>query len=169
LCFGLKTTRSGFRFGPQNRQLWFGDLAHKITATVSWFEPQNQVDYGLSVVPQNQREDEDGVRHASRSSGLLHLKVSRARISQSSLKIGRGVAQMVHVASTQRSCGDKVKNRRVNVTGCIGLVYLNFAIFMVLGHKGSLVISFPLNRTPKAGREGSTQSSLSHPLAKVAC
>jgi hypothetical protein len=40
-----------FRFGPQNRQLRFGNLAHKITAIVSWFGPQNQVGYGLSVAP----------------------------------------------------------------------------------------------------------------------
>jgi hypothetical protein len=45
--FGLKTGGYGscaltskplaqvFRFGPQNRQLRFGDMAHKITATVS--------------------------------------------------------------------------------------------------------------------------------------
>jgi hypothetical protein len=31
------------RFGPQNRQLQFGDLNLKITVTVYWFEPQNQV------------------------------------------------------------------------------------------------------------------------------
>jgi hypothetical protein len=36
-------------FEPQNRQLWFGDLAHKITMTVSWFGSQNQVGGGLSV------------------------------------------------------------------------------------------------------------------------
>jgi hypothetical protein len=30
-----------FRFGPQNWQLWFGDLGLKITATVSLFRPQN--------------------------------------------------------------------------------------------------------------------------------
>jgi hypothetical protein len=41
------------QFGPQNRQLRFGDLAHKITVTVSLFGPQNQVGYGLSVAPQN--------------------------------------------------------------------------------------------------------------------
>jgi hypothetical protein len=29
----------GFPFGPQNRQLWFGDLGIKITAMVSWFGP----------------------------------------------------------------------------------------------------------------------------------
>jgi hypothetical protein len=38
-----------FWFGHQNRQLRFGDLAHKITVTVFWFDPQNQVGGGLSV------------------------------------------------------------------------------------------------------------------------
>jgi hypothetical protein len=78
----------------------FGDLAHKITVTVSWFMPQNQVGYGLSVVPQNRWEDEDRAGHASRSSSLLHLEASQARDSQSSFKTGGGGAQMVHVASS---------------------------------------------------------------------
>jgi hypothetical protein len=63
--FSLKTTRmvspgltskpvaQVFQFGSQNGQLRFGDLGLKITATVSWFEPQNYVDDGLSVAPQN--------------------------------------------------------------------------------------------------------------------
>jgi hypothetical protein len=38
-------------FVPQNRQLWFGDLGLKITATVSLFVHQNQTDFDLSVVP----------------------------------------------------------------------------------------------------------------------
>jgi hypothetical protein len=50
--------------------------------TVSWFGSQNKVGYGLSVAPQNRQENEDGVQHASRSSGLLRLKASRARVSQ---------------------------------------------------------------------------------------
>jgi hypothetical protein len=49
--FGLKTNGYGSRglaskpltrvsqFGPSNRQLWFGDLADKITMIVSWFGP----------------------------------------------------------------------------------------------------------------------------------
>jgi hypothetical protein len=74
-----------FRFEPQNRQLRFSHLAHKITARVAWFRPQNQVGYSLSVAPQNRREDEDGVGHALRSSILLRLEASRARVSQSSL------------------------------------------------------------------------------------
>jgi hypothetical protein len=40
------------RFGPQNQQLRFGDLGLKITAMVSSFGPQNQVGFGLFVVPQ---------------------------------------------------------------------------------------------------------------------
>jgi hypothetical protein len=53
--FGLasKSRSTVFRFGPQNRQLRFGDLDLKITATVSYFMPQNQASFGLSVVSQN--------------------------------------------------------------------------------------------------------------------
>jgi hypothetical protein len=40
------------------------------------------------------------VGHASRSSGLLRLEANRARVSQSGLKTGGGVAQMMHVASS---------------------------------------------------------------------
>jgi hypothetical protein len=41
------------RFGHQNWQVQFGVLGLKITVTVSWFGPQNQAGFGLSVVPQN--------------------------------------------------------------------------------------------------------------------
>jgi hypothetical protein len=77
------------RFGTQNRQLWFGNLGLKITATVSWFGPQNQVGFGLSVAPQNRRR-EVGTGHASRSSSLLGVEASLARLSQSDLKTGGG-------------------------------------------------------------------------------
>jgi hypothetical protein len=99
------------------------------------------VDYSLSVAPQNRREDEDGVEHVSRSSSLLYLKASQARVSQSSLKTGRGATWMVHVTSSRRSRGDKAEDERVDAMGCIRLFYPNFAIFFVLGHTSSLVIS----------------------------
>jgi hypothetical protein len=57
---------------------------------VSWFVHQNQVGYSLSVASQNRREDEDSAGHASRSSGLLRLETSQARVSQSSPKTGGG-------------------------------------------------------------------------------
>jgi hypothetical protein len=58
--------------------------------TVSWFGSQNQVGFGLSVVSQNRRR-EVGVGHVLRSSGLLHVEASLARVSQSGLKTDRGV------------------------------------------------------------------------------
>jgi hypothetical protein len=50
--------------------------------------PQNQVCFDLSVAPQN-RWREVGAGHASRSSGLLHVEASLARVSQSDLKTDR--------------------------------------------------------------------------------
>jgi hypothetical protein len=79
----------GFLVEPQNQQLQFGQLGLKITVTVSWFRPQNQAGYGLSVVPQNRREG-DGVGHTSRSSGLLRVKASQVRLSQSGLETDGG-------------------------------------------------------------------------------
>jgi hypothetical protein len=67
----------------------FADLGLKITVTFFWFGPQNQVGFGLSVASQNQwREVSAG--HALRSSGLLRVEASLARVSQSSLKTGEG-------------------------------------------------------------------------------
>jgi hypothetical protein len=77
------------RFGPQNRRLRFCDLGHKITVTVSWFGPQNHVGFGLSVAPQNQWMEVDA-GHTSRSSSLLHVEASQARVSQSGDKTGGG-------------------------------------------------------------------------------
>jgi hypothetical protein len=58
--------------------------------TVSWFGSQIQAGFGLSVMPQNQWR-EDGAGHTSRSSSLLHVEASLARVSQSGLKTGGGV------------------------------------------------------------------------------
>jgi hypothetical protein len=57
--------------------------------TVSWFGPQNQAGFGLSVAPQN-RWREVSAGHASRSSNLLGVEARLARVSQSGLKTGGG-------------------------------------------------------------------------------
>jgi hypothetical protein len=57
--------------------------------TVSWFGPQYQAGFGLSVVSQT-RWREDGVGHASRSGELLRLKARHVRVFQSGLKTGVG-------------------------------------------------------------------------------
>jgi hypothetical protein len=57
--------------------------------TFSWFGPQNSVGFGLSVAPQN-RWREVGAGHMSRSSRLLHIEASLARVFQSGLKASGG-------------------------------------------------------------------------------
>jgi hypothetical protein len=59
------------------------------------------VGFGLSVAPQN-RWREAGVGHASRSSSLLGVEASLARVSQSDLKTGGG-------ATTGGACGTIVE------------------------------------------------------------
>jgi hypothetical protein len=67
---------------------------------------------------------------------------------------------MVHVESSWRLHGDEVEDGWVDAMGCIGLFYTNFVVLVVLGHKGSLVISFPINRTPRVGGE---DQAFNHP------
>jgi hypothetical protein len=98
-----KPTVTVSRFESPNRRLRFGDLGLKITATVSWFVPQNHVGFGLSVAPQNRRS-EVGVRHWLRSSGLLRVEASRSRVSQFASKLAEARRQVVHVASSWRLC-----------------------------------------------------------------
>jgi hypothetical protein len=85
---------------------------------------------GLSIAPQNRRDDEDDAGHVSRSSSLLRLEVSRARVSQSDLKTGRGMTRVVHVAPSCRLCGSEAKD---------GPCYPYFAVFIVLCSRGNLV------------------------------
>jgi hypothetical protein len=76
----VETWNAGFLVEPQNQGGGgFPGLGLKITATVSWFGPQNHVGFGLSVAPQNRRR-EVGTGHASRSSSLLGIEASLARV-----------------------------------------------------------------------------------------
>jgi hypothetical protein len=79
----------GFLIWASKLAALFGDLGLKITTTVSWFGPHNQVGFGLSVASQNRWRDV-GAGHASRSSGLLHVEARLARVSQFGLKTGGG-------------------------------------------------------------------------------
>jgi hypothetical protein len=51
--------------------------------------PQNQADFSLSVASQNRRREVDA-GHVSRSSDLLRVEASLARVFQSGLKTGGG-------------------------------------------------------------------------------
>jgi hypothetical protein len=80
--------------------------------------------------------------HALRSSGFLHREASRAKVFQFPSKLAEERRRVVHVASSWRLREDEIKDGRVDATTYILLFYPNFVIFFVLGHKGSLVISF---------------------------
>jgi hypothetical protein len=71
---GLKPLGRFFSVWPQNRWCGFHSLSLKIGS-------YGLVIYDLSVVPQN-RQEEDGAGHVSRSSGLFCLEASQARVSQ---------------------------------------------------------------------------------------
>jgi hypothetical protein len=130
-------------FESQNRQLWFSDLGLKITATISWFGPQNHGGFGLSVAPQNRRR-EDGAGNALRSAGLLRLKESRVRIFQSGLKTTEARWRVVHVAPLWRLRQDQVEDGHVDAMGCVGPCYLYFTVFLVLGTRSILVFYLSL-------------------------
>jgi hypothetical protein len=63
------------------------------------------------------------VGHTSRSSNLLHLEASQARVSQFGLKTGGDAAQMVHMLSSQRLHQVEAEDERVDATGCVGPFY----------------------------------------------
>jgi hypothetical protein len=79
---------------------------------------------------------------------------------------------VVHIVSSQRSCGSEEKYGRFNGVGCgaveVGPNYPSLDVSFLLAHMGIVVFSFPTNRTPRVGGESSVQPSLSHPLAIVA-
>jgi hypothetical protein len=68
-------------------------------------------------------------------------------------KLAEERRRVTHVPSSRRSRRDEAEDVQIDVTGCIRLFYPNFAIFVVLSHNDSLVISFPINRTPRDGGE----------------
>jgi hypothetical protein len=77
--------------------------------TVSWFETQNEAGFSLSVAPQNRRR-EVGMGHASRSIGLLHVEVNRARVFQFASKLAEARQYVVHVVSSRRLGRDEAED-----------------------------------------------------------
>jgi hypothetical protein len=79
---------------------------------------------------------------------------------------------MVHVAPLHRSRGCEAKDGQLDGVRCgivqVGPNYPSLDVIFLLAHRGILVFSFPINRTPMVGGEASIQPSLSHPLSIVA-
>jgi hypothetical protein len=69
------------------------------------------------------------VGYELRSSGLLCLEASQARVSQSDIKTSGGTAQMVHMTSSQMLRRVEAEDGRVDVTRCIGPCTLSFSLY----------------------------------------
>jgi hypothetical protein len=82
----------------------------------------------------------DGVGHASRSSGLLHVEVSLAMVSQSGLKSAEARRREMHVALSRMLRQSQVEDGRVDSTGCVGPCYPYFTVFILLDPRGIVVI-----------------------------
>jgi hypothetical protein len=68
------------------------------------------------------------VGHASRSSGLIHVEASLARVSQFGLKTG-GVVMTGGARGTMwRLHRRQVEDGRVDATGCVGPYYPTFIV-----------------------------------------
>jgi hypothetical protein len=81
------------------------------------------------------------VGHALRSSGLLHVKVSLARVFQSGLKTSGGVTTRgARGTITERLRRRQVEDGRIDATGCVGPCYTTFVVVNVLVPRGIVVI-----------------------------
>jgi hypothetical protein len=84
----------------------------------------------LSVPPQN-RWREVSAEHASRSSGLLHVEASLARVSQSGLKTSGGATTGGARDTIARMRWKQVEDERVDAMGCLdpATLHLSFSMY----------------------------------------
>jgi hypothetical protein len=87
-----------------------------------------------------------GWGHALRSSGLLRLEASRARVFQYGLKTGGGAMRVVHVTLLRMLRRSDAKDGWFDGVGCgaaqVGPNYPYFIIVFFLAHRGILVFWF---------------------------
>jgi hypothetical protein len=82
----------------------------------------------------------NGVRHTSRSSGLLRVETSRLGFPRLALRLAEASRQVVHVAPSQRLRRSQLEDGWVDVMGYVGPCYPWFTIFILLSHKSIIVI-----------------------------
>jgi hypothetical protein len=106
--------------------------------------------------------------HVSTSDSLLRQKVNRPRVFQFCLKTDKG--EMVSGARDIIAEVTWMWNKRWSVRWHrydiveVEPNYPTLNVIFVLAHRGIVVFSFSINRTPRVGGEASIQPSLSHPL-----
>jgi hypothetical protein len=143
--FDLKITATVSWFVPQNQGWWFGDLGLKISATVSWFAPQNQVGGDLLVCASKPmsgwRRCEDTCQHPVT---CFVVKQVGLGFPSFALKLVEEWRRVVHVASSQRSRESEANDGRFSGVGC-GVVevrqnYPSLVVIFLLAHR----VSYPI-------------------------
>jgi hypothetical protein len=80
------------------------------------------------------------VGHMSRSSALLHVESSLARVFQSILKTSGDAMVSGARGTIAEVASESVEDGCVDVMGCIEPCYLYFVVFILLGHRCIVVI-----------------------------
>jgi hypothetical protein len=138
---------------PQNRWLRFPDLGLKTdnSGLVIWASksPRRFLGLGLktkrvSICQLHHKTDGGRSARDTRQDLVACLTWKQAWLGFLSMtsRLTKARRWVVHVASSWRLRRVKAEDGWVDAMGCVGPFYPNFAIFLVLGHKGSLVISF---------------------------
>jgi hypothetical protein len=104
--------------------------------TVSWFEPQNQVGFGLSAAPQNRWEDATVWDTHQDLAACFAWKQVELVFSSLASRPAEAQRRMVHVAPSRRLHQSQVEDGRADAMGCVRRCYPCFAIFIVLGRRG---------------------------------
>jgi hypothetical protein len=80
------------------------------------------------------------VGHASRSSGLLDMEASLARVPSLTSRLAEARRWVVHMTPSQRLRRSQVEDERVDAMGCVKPCYPCFVVFILLDHRGIIVI-----------------------------
>jgi hypothetical protein len=135
VIWASKSPRQFFGLGLKTQWAMVCRLCLKITAAVFWFRPQNQVGDGLSVVPQNRREDETAPGTRQDLATCFVWKQVGIGFPSLTSTLVEARRRVVHVAPSQRLCHVQSKIGRVDATGCIRPFYPEspFSIYWALG------------------------------------
>jgi hypothetical protein len=130
-----------FRFGPQNRQMRFGDLASK---SLRWFLCLGLKTNQATVYRLSHKTDGRAMAWDTRRDLAACFVWKQVGLGFPSLASRLAEARwwVVHVAPSRRLRQSKIKDKRIDAIGCIGSCYPYFVIFTLLCHM-SIVVIYP--------------------------
>jgi hypothetical protein len=138
VCTVQKEMRSaGFLVEPQNQGQRFGDLGQRITTTVSCLGLKTK---STSVCRLHHKTDGRRLTRDTHRDLAAYFTWKKVRIEFPSLTSTLVEARLLvmHVPSSQRSCGVEAEDGRVDATGWIRFFYPNISVLAVLSSRAFL-------------------------------